>query len=244
MKVLEALSFLTRLPMRAGWVTHGRPSPDLLAYFPFAGLLIGGLQACFYLGLVQIFSADLALLLTMCLGLFVSGAFHEDGLADVADSLGGFTQERRLEILKDSRLGTFGTTALVFFFIIKWQCLSGLSSHGPGSIASLLVILGAWSRLAPIILLRLLPYVGSALGQTFSATPWPLIAGLVVFFFALGAMALGPVMFLLLAAAVALLAGLGVAFRRLYGGVTGDAMGAGICLLELASLLILSAGRA
>ena len=108
-----ALSFFTRIPVPRSMVY----SPALLnqasRYFSLVGLFIGVITsvACYFL--VMLFPLAIAILLTMILSLFLTGAFHEDGLADMADGIGGgFTIEKRLAIMKDSRLGTYGTITL------------------------------------------------------------------------------------------------------------------------------------
>ena len=78
-------------------------------YFGLVGLIIGALLASFFLLIELLLPLSLSLLLTIAFGLLLTGAFHEDGLADMADGVGGgFTIERRLAIMKDSRLGTYG----------------------------------------------------------------------------------------------------------------------------------------
>ena len=105
-----ALQFLTRVPIRTdGAVPHHRAVP----WFPIAGALIGAAVGGVAAGMNELVATPVAATLAVITGLLITGAFHEDGLADVADAFGGgWTVERRLEILKDSRHGTYGVAAL------------------------------------------------------------------------------------------------------------------------------------
>lgn len=112
-----ALQFLTRVPVRTdGAVAHARVVP----WFPAAGLLIGAAVGGAAAGLNELVPAAVAATLAVVLGLLVTGAFHEDGLADIADAFGGgWTVEQRLEILKDSRHGTYGVAALCSSILVR-----------------------------------------------------------------------------------------------------------------------------
>jgi adenosylcobinamide-GDP ribazoletransferase len=112
-----ALQFLTRVPIRTdGAVPHARVVP----WFPTAGLLIGAAVGGTAAGLDEIVPTAVAATLAVVLGLLITGAFHEDGLADIADAFGGgWTVEQRLEILKDSRHGTYGVAALCSSILVR-----------------------------------------------------------------------------------------------------------------------------
>lgn len=170
-----ALQFFTRIPVTgrlAAWVGY---SPEMLrasaAHFPGVGVLIGGLVA----GLTALLLAFLpsksplsplvAAVLGTVFSVMLTGAFHEDGLADVADGLGGTTagienRERALDIMKDSRVGAFGAIALVLVLLSKISLLALVGSAN--AVAMVLGIYGAHviSRAYPLLLIRLLPHVG------------------------------------------------------------------------------------
>jgi len=123
----DAASFLTRVPLH-------RPdggAPDMSAavpWFAFVGLILGLAQGGLYVGLYEISTPTVAAALSAAALGQITGAFHHDGLADMADAFGGgWTQEQRLEILKDSRLGTYGVTALIFVIIVEIAALSALA---------------------------------------------------------------------------------------------------------------------
>ncbi len=135
---LLALQFFTRIPVTgrlAEWVGF---SPELLrasaAHFPGVGVLVGALAAAVF-ALLQIglpvtsFTPLVAAALSTVVSVLLTGGFHEDGLADVADGLGGsYQRERALEIMKDSRIGAFGAMALVLALLCKVALLALLAS--------------------------------------------------------------------------------------------------------------------
>lgn len=126
-----AVMFFTRFP-----VPKSTPySADLMnkanRYFPLVGLLIAILLSGLYFGLRFIFPLDIAVLLIMIASLLFTGAFHEDGLADMADGMGGgFSVEKRLAIMKDSRIGTYGAVTLLVSLLLKFSLLVALAKQG------------------------------------------------------------------------------------------------------------------
>ncbi|HZP83894.1 MAG TPA: adenosylcobinamide-GDP ribazoletransferase, partial [Chthonomonadaceae bacterium] len=119
-----ALMFLTRIPCPP-WVDH---APDSLArsavYFPVVGVLVGGLGALAYRLVACGYSPALAALAGLATTVLVTGAFHEDAFADVCDGFGGWTPERRREIMRDSRVGSFGVVGLALLLGMKVALLS------------------------------------------------------------------------------------------------------------------------
>ena len=115
----DAAMFLTRIPIHR----NNDQAPNMGAAVPWfaaIGLILGLIQGGVYAGLHEISTPTVAAALSAALLAQITGAFHLDGLADMADAFGGgWTQEQRLEILKDSRLGTYGVTALIFVIIIE-----------------------------------------------------------------------------------------------------------------------------
>ncbi|SDY58760.1 adenosylcobinamide-GDP ribazoletransferase [Hymenobacter psychrophilus] len=130
--LLLAVQFYTRLPIPA-WVGY---SDELLnkatIYFPVIGWLVGGVAAAVYAGGRLLFHQnDVALVLSLGAGILLTGAFHEDGFADTCDGFGGgWTKLRILEIMKDSRLGTYGVVGLLLLLALKLAALRGLSPAG------------------------------------------------------------------------------------------------------------------
>lgn len=125
--LITALIFLSRLPLKTEYST--RKLSQSARYFPLAGLCIGGLVALTFYASSLIFSHTLALVLSMAFSLLLTGAFHEDGLADSCDALwGGFEKKDVLRIMKDSRLGTYGVAGLISILAVKLIALNELNT--------------------------------------------------------------------------------------------------------------------
>lgn len=127
---VAALTFYTRIPVPDSW--HRLVTREALAgtgvFLPFIGALIGGISAISFWGAYATWGADLAAILAIAVGALVTGGFHEDGLADTADGLGGgWTKEDRLRIMKDPTHGTYGILAVFFVIMIKIAALRGLT---------------------------------------------------------------------------------------------------------------------
>ena len=122
-----AVQFFTRLPtpqfegFRAEWLN------DAAKWFPAVGLLVGGLSAAVLWLAAQVFPMPIAAGLALAAGAVVTGAFHEDGLADTFDALGGHVDRAKaLVIMKDSRLGSYGALALLLVTGLRWAALAAL----------------------------------------------------------------------------------------------------------------------
>ena len=168
---LLALQFFTRIPVTgrlADWVGF---SPAMLrasaAHFPGVGWVVGGLTAVVFYGLLMLLPAQsaapwVAAVACTVFSVLLTGAFHEDGLADTADGLGGSpSRERALEIMKDSRIGSYGAVALVLAFLSKVALLALLAQAGGTLLATAgLFAAHVSSRLMPLFVIRTLPHVG------------------------------------------------------------------------------------
>ncbi len=167
---LLALQFFTRIPVTgrlAAWVGY---SPAMLrasaAHMPSIGALVGLLAALPFAGLLWALPAVsaapwVAALISTAWTVWLTGAFHEDGLADLADGLGGsYDRERALEIMKDSRLGSFGAVALVLAFGTKCALLATLAQIDATLAVGALIAAHVSSRLAPLFVIATLPHVG------------------------------------------------------------------------------------
>lgn len=143
---LTALGYFTRMPL-PGWLARwvGFEPHYLHAaarYFPLVGLLVGGVGALVTWGAMLWWPIGVAVLLGMAATLLLTGAFHEDGLADCIDAFGGAWQrEDVLRIMHDSRIGAFGAIALVVALLLKWQLLVAIGTRG--GLAVLLMVLVA-----------------------------------------------------------------------------------------------------
>jgi len=232
---LVALQFLTRVPVPASLGWDPRWLHQSARHFPGVGLLVGGVAALvLWLG-AHLFSAPVAVLLSMAATIWLTGAFHEDGLADTCDGLGGaVTRERALAIMKDSRLGTYGAVGLMLVLALKATTLHSLATRDLAAALAVLPLAHAASRAGTVVLLRFMPYGGDAEhakakpmaqqidGITFAvAVLWLVFSGAVAAFW-LPAPAL-----LAAAAALCLVTGyLARWLQRRLGGYTGDGLGA------------------
>ena len=238
-----ALMFLTRIPIGKRYVFRSADLPRSAVYFPVVGLLVG-LLAGSVLFCAEVFMPPvLAVLLCMAVTVSVTGALHEDGLADAADGLiGGHDPRRRLEIMRDSRLGTYGAVALWFSLTAKLFLLTRLLEQGVYVAIYALIVAHGVGRAATVALLFSHPYVrndeskASPFGNsiTLKELVIALVAPIILSILLLGSRAV-----LLLVAAAATTWAAGTYFRRKIGGITGDCLGAANQLVELACYLSL-----
>jgi adenosylcobinamide-GDP ribazoletransferase len=244
-ELVAAFGLLTRLPMPRR--IEGAPSGRAIWAWPVVGAVVGAIGAVLFLvaarlGLAPWLSALLALAATM----LVTGGLHEDGLADMADGIGGGgTAERRLAIMKDSRIGSFGALALIFSVILRAGALATIAmAAAPGVVAGALVLAGVIGRtgmLVPLLLLR--PARPGGLGAMLGP-PEPIRVGIAAAIAVVLALLLRPVAMvepMIVAAVIATGVVTWIAWRRL-GGQTGDVLGAVEQVTECAVLLALSAG--
>lgn len=154
---LTALMFFTRIPVPSSLPYLKELLDKALRFFPLVGIIVGGIGATVLWAALFIFPASLAVLLSMAATIFVTGAFHEDGFADFCDGYGGgLPKDKILEIMKDSRLGTYGTIGLVTMLAAKYLSISTM----PVNIAFCLIIAAhSFSRFFPIFLVYTTPYV-------------------------------------------------------------------------------------
>ncbi len=230
-----AVGFLARVPMLARIDYSQTLMNRCSVYFPLVGLLLGVVYAGLFAVLNGYWSTGISVALVLAFHLWITGAFHEDGLADSVDGLGGgYTVARRLEIMKDSRIGTYGAVALIMALALKGLLLSDAEPVWLALLLSPMI-----SRLAPLWLMLFLPYVtdpdaskSKPVAEGFSAQRLGVATAMTVIVAALAG-ALVPA--LLAVALVPLLWG-GYLWRQLRG-YTGDALGASVVLCELVFLL-------
>ena len=238
-----ALTLLSRLPLPQSGLAH-RGAKAAWAW-PVAGAVIGALAAS-----VAVFALALGLTpgitaaLTLAATALLTGAMHEDGLADTADGLwGGWTRARRLEIMKDSHTGSYGVLALVLVTLVRWSALSTLLEAGGGFAA--IIAVACLSRAPMAILMAWLPNaraggLSQSVGRPGAGTAaTALLIGGVVSFGLLGWQTVA----VALAVAFVCLA-LGLIARAKIGGQTGDILGASQQLAEAAALCALAANVA
>ena len=234
--LISALMLLTRLPVRG---TPARPAARAAWAWPLVGAGIGAaMAAVLWAGTALGLAPGLAAALALAASAALTGALHEDGLADVADGVwGGRTPERRLEIMRDSRLGTYGALALTLSVLARWSLLAA-AAQGEAWLAP--VAAAALSRAAMAWVLCAPPARADGLGRGAGVPSRGTVAAAT----ALGALPLvaAPGAALpALAGAALVTAGLVALARAKVGGQTGDVCGAAQQLSEIAILAVLTA---
>lgn len=236
-----AWMFFTRIPLPrrlAAWVGYDAELMNGAArHFPLIGLFVGAVGAATYTFGIWLFTPMVAVALAMAATVLVTGAFHEDGFADVCDGFGASHDPQRvMEVMKDSRVGAFGAIGVALILLLKFAALDSLSDSNDDTLVAWLLVVGhALSRAMPVLLIYFMRYVrpeedakAKPMAQMISlpglltALIWGLapFGGLFYLYenawlFALGALPM-------------LLATLLMAwwFRRRIGGYTGDCLGA------------------
>jgi adenosylcobinamide-GDP ribazoletransferase len=233
-----ALGYFTRVPVPR-WVGYEPHYLNAAArYFPLVGALVGAAGAIVYMAALRIFAPGIAALLSMATTLLITGAFHEDGLADCVDAFGGaYSRDDTLRIMHDSRIGAFGAIALMIALALKWQTLAALP---PTRAAWLMIAAHAASRACAISYLVTLDYVraeGKAkpVAQRMSpgAFGCAIVLGVPWLFWPQWRAACITLLVL-----VALRFMLGRYFVRRIGGYTGDCLGFAQQIFELAIYLV------
>jgi len=152
-----ALQFFTRIPCPKRIKFSEENLNKSSRYFPLIGWIVGGLSAVVLYLCNIVMPTQISILLTMICSILVTGAFHEDGLADFVDGFGGgYTKERVLTIMKDSQIGTFGAIALILMLILKYTCLLYIE---PIILPFILIIGHSLSRFASTSLIFIQEYV-------------------------------------------------------------------------------------
>jgi adenosylcobinamide-GDP ribazoletransferase len=249
---LVALQFLTRVPVPRWAGFEPQWLQASVRHFPLVGALIGAFGGALAWGAQLVWPPVVAATLAVAATLWLSVAFHEDGLADTFDALlGSAAREKALAIMKDSRIGSYGAAALGLSLLLRVLLLAALLAHAPLLGAAACVAAHGAGRAGAVVLMALLPYAGAEAHA--KARPlarrvrWPHAAwaGLT------GAAALVPAATLAPPAGAAFGAAAGALvllvlvlrtwLQRRLGGYTGDTLGAAEQLGELAVLLAFSA---
>lgn len=249
---LVALQFLTRLPVPAFREFDPAWLHASARWFPAVGLVVGGLVALALWGAALLWPPALAVVLALGLGIALTGAFHEDGLADTWDALGGVVpRERALLIMKDSRLGSYGALALGVGLAAKALALHAVVGHSLALALVALPLVHAWARAGTVVLIAALRYGGDEAHAKAKPLATRVNGGAVAVAVLTCALASGAALHagLLPGAALAAVvaacalatAATGAWLQRRLGGYTGDGLGATEQHAELAAWLALAA---
>ncbi|MBB6463718.1 adenosylcobinamide-GDP ribazoletransferase [Flammeovirga kamogawensis] len=241
-----ALQFFTRIPIPS-WVPFDQEYlQKSRKYFPVIGLIVGFISICAYQGLRQFLNPEISIIFSMILSIWITGAFHEDGLADTFDAFGGgYTKEKILTIMKDSRIGTYGTVSLIIILGLKFKLLVSLQTIDTNYLLISIITAHTLSRFMASLLVDFLPYVqdiDKSKSKPIAITKFsslPILFG--------GTIAILPfflyqqIVLVVIIPIVLIFTGyLGHYFKKKIGGYTGDCLGATQQLTEVFIYLLLS----
>jgi adenosylcobinamide-GDP ribazoletransferase len=245
-QLLACLRFYSRLPLPGA----AAPVPfdaDAIWAVPVAGALIGVVSTIVLAVATLVLPVGLAAVLAVATLVAVTGALHEDGLADCADAQGAAAPARKLEIMRDSRIGSFGALALAFDVVLRVGALASIAARSPWLAMTVLLAAAAVSRTAGLLPAYLLPPArpdgaGAALGKPLEG---PLLVGLVI----AALVGFGPLLagagfgrcLAAMTAATAVAGGAAAVAKRQIGGFTGDVLGAAQQVAEIAVYLAFAA---
>ncbi|UTW57415.1 adenosylcobinamide-GDP ribazoletransferase [Kordiimonas sp. SCSIO 12603] len=240
--IAAAFMLLTRIPIN--WTKISDAPPNLgraMWAYPVVGFFIGGLMSLAFLASTHIgISKELAILIAISTAVFTTGSFHEDGLADVADGFGGgYGKDKKLEIMRDSRIGTYGGLALIIAFSFKFFSLQSMTEM---DIVRAMIIVAVISRsviLIPPLILS--PARSNSLATEAGKPSFPTVT--TAFILSLGSSffiaSMAATIFLTVSALLTTLVFCRLAYKQV-GGYSGDILGATQQLSEIAMLITLA----
>ena len=239
-----AMTFLTRIPVAKLSVNNSHSLVSSMTYFPLVGVVIGLLSGIIFMIASQFWHSNIALILTLSAAVIITGAFHEDGFADVCDSMGGFDKEKKLTIMKDSRLGTYGVVGLVCLFFLEFHALADADQDGK-QILVILILAHCLSRWSSLPLIYLNPYVShqSVSGKELSAQTINKQRFAIASLFTLALVLLLGWGYItkLVCGLIVVLISTHYYYRKSIGGISGDCLGATNKLTELMVYLVFAA---
>jgi adenosylcobinamide-GDP ribazoletransferase len=244
-ELAAAFMLLTRLPAASLSPPEPANAASAAWAYPVAGATVGAIgAAAYWLATALACPPALAAPWTLAVLILVTGALHEDGLADFADGLGGSTREQSLAIMRDHRIGSYGVIALILSLAIRIIAIAVIAETA--AVAAALIAAGAASRLAAVLVMAALPAaradgLSAAVGRPRSALAAAVLG--IAFVISWLLCPFGTALIAIIAAATAALAIGAIASARL-GGQTGDVLGAAVVLAECLALTALAAALA
>jgi len=236
---VAAMQTLTRVPLASASVPTAQVLAWSAVFYPLVGLFLGAAGIVVYLLGLSFFPASVASLLVLAGWILLTGALHEDGIADTFDAFGSQrSRDDILRVMKDSRIGVYGALALAISLLLRWQALAALPA---AEIVPALVASQVFPR-AGIVTLAFL--AGPATGGTGGAFAAALRTRHVVFAWLLAAVLLAPLqewraMMAVMAVCLVIVIAARRYFHRRLGGLTGDCLGAANQIQEIAVLLVI-----
>ena len=236
-----AMTFLTRIPVSKLSINNEHSLLNSSVYFPIIGIVVGLLIGLCFIISSHFWNPSIAIIISLTTGVLLTGAFHEDGLADVCDSMGSFDRDMKLSIMKDSRLGTYGVTGLTCLFLLKFFSLSSIA-HEQQNVLVIFMIAHCLSRWSSLPLIYLNPYVSrdSKSGKNLIAGATNqnrLLAASLFTVLVLITLGSGNTIMLIFGSVMVLVISQ-YYFQKSFGGITGDCLGATNQLTELMVYLV------
>ena len=231
-----ALMFYTRIPVPQSTGFSENNLNRATKYFPLIGIIVGSAGALVYFITATILPLHLSVLLSLATTVLLTGAFHEDAFADFCDGFGGgYNKEQILEIMKDSRIGTYGATGLLMMLLSRFFSLAAIN---PLQIAVVIIAAHTFSRMLPVVFI----YTGKYVGKSSTSKSKPVgqkgswLDVLIALIFAVIPLALiqWQVSLLIIPVSIVLLYTFRAFVVKHIGGYTGDVLGALQQLAELA----------
>ena len=230
---IVGLQFLTQLPIKTASPTS-RHIADSYYFYPIIGFLIGASAVVVRRVLMIVFPLSFSMAIVLAFLVWISGGLHEDGLADVADAMGGgWTRDDRLRIMKDSRIGACGASILILAILAKYSALNSMNSARLDASLVTAQMLGRWVFLPMGYFNR---YAHEGLGSEFMkglSAKAVIVATVVSTGLAIVVSRVQGLLALALSIAIVVFASL--YFRRRIGGITGDCFGATLQFVEIAT---------
>lgn len=241
-----ALSFFSRVPISASINFKAFPFYLGNVYFPMIGLLYALLCFAVYSVAQSLFDPTISIILMLIAGLLFTGAFHEDGLADICDGLGGgYNKQQRLNIMKDSQIGTYGSIGLILLFALKITLLSRLAIQPNLFFLEVLISAAVLSRFSALCLIQCCDYAreDDSSKSTSSSHRLPLSYLIFAMSYSLLTICWMPLLWILLIVTMMIISTLlcRVYFNHQIGGYSGDCLGFLQQLNEVLIMLIVIA---
>jgi adenosylcobinamide-GDP ribazoletransferase len=241
-----ALQFYTRLPAPKRVMYKPENLSLATGYLPFVGWIVGIVAGGTWLGIGYLTNPPIAILSSMAVSILLTGAFHEDGFADVCDGFGGgWTREKILEIMKDSRVGTYASVGLILILALKFALLQSIAGWD-NRIIGALVTAHALSRLMPVFVIYTLSYArdtDSKAKPVAEKPPLSVLVTAVVFgiapLFGLAGYLSQPLLLTAIPVLGLITILLARYFKKWVGGYTGDCLGAIQQVCEIACYFFL-----
>ena len=247
-----AFTFLTRFPL-GNLASHDAADlPRAAIYFPVVGLVVALVGAATYAAASLLWPTNIAIVLSMIGTTLATGAFHEDALADALDGFGGgWTKDRVLAIMKDSRVGSYALVGTALALILKFATLAAIAgpTRSVRPIAIALIAAHVCARWSSLLLIWRYPYVRpttegdqSSAGRPFvEGMTWVRLVAATTIAIVITTTTLGRASLIVFAVAIGVSALAGRYFDRRIGGITGDAVGAANQVVEILIYLALAA---